>query len=95
MAPHWSSSYPEYLNQNQSPKEQQSVVWSRLHNHRATMAKRLSKEKERYLAARRELNPKTTQVESSHESLSCDIPLSDNVGKLRVHHPLEYSGRIL
>ena len=23
-----------------------------------------------------------------------DVPLSDNVGKLRVHHPLEDSGRI-
>ena len=39
------------------------------------MAKRLSKEKERYLAARQELNPRSTQVESSHKPLFCDIPL--------------------
>ena len=37
------------------------------------MAKRLSREKERYFAARRELNPRTTQAESSHELLSRDI----------------------
>ena len=36
------------------------------------MAKRLSKEKERYLAAHRDLNPRTTQVESSHKSSSRD-----------------------
>ena len=36
------------------------------------MAKRLSKEKERYLALRRELNPRLTQAESSHEPLSRD-----------------------
>ena len=37
------------------------------------MAKRLSREKECYLAARRELNPRLTQVESSHEPLSRDM----------------------
>ena len=37
------------------------------------MAKHLSKERERYLAARRELNPRTTQAKSSHEPLSHDI----------------------
>ena len=79
IAPHWSSSYPEYLNQNQSPEEQQSVVWSRLCNHQATVAKRLSKEKERYLAARRELNPRSTQAESSHESLSRDSTVSPEI----------------
>ena len=36
------------------------------------MAKRLSREKERYLAARRELNPRTTQAESSHDPLYHD-----------------------
>ena len=40
------------------------------------MAKQLSREKERYLAARRELNPRTTQAESSHKPLSCDIKLN-------------------
>ena len=72
IAPHWSSSYPKYLNQNQTPEEQQSVVWSRLCNHRAIVAKCLTREQERYLAACRELNPRTTQAESSHEPLSRD-----------------------
>ena len=72
IAPHWSSSYPEYLNQNQTSEEQRNVVWSRLRDHRTTVAKRLSREKERYLAARRELNPRTTQAESSQEPLSLD-----------------------
>ena len=72
MAPHWSSSYPKYLSPNQSTEEQQRVVWFRLHDHRANLAKRLSKEKEQYLAAHRELNPRTTQVESSHDPLYRD-----------------------
>ena len=37
------------------------------------MAKRLSKERECYLAAHRELNPRSTQVESSHKPLSRDM----------------------
>ena len=54
------------------------------------MAKRLSKEKERYLAAHRDLNPRTTQVESSHESLSRDmgvLPLCEQMkmGLLQGH----------
>ena len=40
------------------------------------MAKRLSKEREQYLAACRELNPKTTQVKSSHDPLYRDIKLN-------------------
>ena len=72
IAPHWSSTYPEYLNQNQTPEEQWNVVWSRLRDHRAIVAKQLSREKERYLAACRELNPRTTQAESSQEPLSLD-----------------------
>ena len=83
IAPHWSSSYPEYLSQNQTPEEQQSVVWSRLHSHRTNVAKRLSKERERYLAVRRELNPRTTQAESSHEPLSRDIVLQEIEPKVR------------
>ena len=76
IAPHWSSSYPEYLSPNQTPEEQQRVVWSRLHSHRANLAKRLSKERERYLAAHRDLNPKLAQVEPSHDPLYRDmIPL--------------------
>ena len=75
IALHWSSSYPEYLYANQKEAEQWRVVWSRLHSHRASLAKRLSKPKECYLEARHELNPKTTQVESSHEPLFRDTPL--------------------
>ena len=48
------------------------MVWSRLRNHRTNLAKQLSEQKERYLAARRELNPNTTQVEYSHDPLYRD-----------------------
>ena len=72
IAPHWSSSYPEYLSPIQGQEEQRRVVWDRLHSHRASLAKRLSTTKERYLTARRELNPKTTQAESSHDPLYRD-----------------------
>ena len=72
IAPHRSLSYPEYLSPSQDTEEQRRIVWPRLHSHRANLAKRLSKQKERYLALRQELNPKTTQVESSHEPLFCD-----------------------
>ena len=65
-------SYPEYLSPNQEQEEQRRVVWSRLYSHQANLAKRLSKQKECYLALRQELNPKTTQVESSHGLLSRD-----------------------
>ena len=37
------------------------------------MAKHLSIEKEWYLAARQELNPKSTQAESSHDPLYRDM----------------------
>ena len=73
IAPHWSSSYPKYLSPDQTPEEQQRVVWSRLHSHRTELAKRLSKERERYLIACRELNPKLAQVEPSHDLLYRDI----------------------
>ena len=72
IAPHWSSSYPKYLSPVQGQEEQQRVVCDRLHSHRANLAKRLSTTKERYLAARRELNPKATQAESSHDLLYRD-----------------------
>ena len=54
-------------------EEQRRVVWSRLRDHRANLAKRLSITRERYLAARRELNPRSTQVKSSHDPLYRDI----------------------
>ena len=72
IAPHWSSSYPEYLSTDQNPTEQRRVVWARLHSHRANLAKRLLSVREQYLAARRELQSGTTQVESSHEPLFRD-----------------------
>ena len=72
IAPHWSSSYPDYLSPEQGEGEQRRIVWSRLHNHRANLANRLASTRERYLAARRELNPRTTQVESSHDPLYRD-----------------------
>ena len=61
------------MSSNQDKEEQRRVVWSRLHNHQASLANRLNTTKERYLAARRELNPKSTQVESSHKPLFRDI----------------------
>ena len=73
IAPHWSSSYPKYLSLEQDKDEQQRVVWSRLHNHRATLANRLQTTRDKYLAACRELNPRTTQAESSHDPLYRDI----------------------
>ena len=74
IAPHWGPSYPEYLSPNQDREEQWRVVWARLHSHRSNLASWLSKQKERYLALRQELNPRTTQVESSHEPLLRDSP---------------------
>ena len=70
---YWSSSYPEYLSLDQDKEEQRRVVWSRLHSHRAKLASRLLKQKERYLALCQELNPRTTQVESHHKPLFHDI----------------------
>ena len=75
IAPHWSSSYPEYLSPNQGQEEQGRVVWSRLHNHRANLANRLTSTRDKYYAARRALNPKTTQAESSHDPLYRDNEL--------------------
>ena len=72
IAPHWSSSYPEYLSPDQDQEEQRRVVWTRLHSHRANLASRLSKQKEWYLALCQELNPRMTQVESSHDLLYRD-----------------------
>ena len=61
------------MSPDQGQEEQRRVVWSRLHNHRANLAKRLTTTRERYLAARRDLNPQMTQVESSHDPLYRDI----------------------
>ena len=73
IAPHWSSSYPKYLSPEQDKAEQWRIVWARLRSHQSNLASRLSKQKECYLALCQELNPRTTQVESSHEPLFRDI----------------------
>ena len=73
IAPHWSSSYPEYLSPDQDKREQRRVVWARLQSHRSNLANRLSEQKNQYLALCQELNPRTTQVESSHKPLFHDI----------------------
>ena len=73
IGPHWPSSYPEYLSPHQDKDEQRRVVWARLLSQRSNLASRLSKQNEWYLALRQELNPKTTQVGSSHDPLYHDI----------------------
>ena len=71
IAPHQSSSYPEYLSPNQDEEEQRRVVWSRLRSHRANLTSRLSKQKECYLALRQELNPE--QLKSSLATDHCSV----------------------
>ena len=84
IAPHWSSSYPEYLSPDQDQEEQRRVVWSRLHNHRVNLANRLISTRDKYLAARRALNPRTTQAESSHDPLYRDM--YDNQHKFTLYN---------
>ena len=89
IGPHWPSSYPEYLSPYQDKDEQRRVVWTRLLNQRSNLASRLSKQNERYQALRQELNPRTTQVGSSHDPLYCDIPRNPSshpVRKSLPHH---------
>ena len=76
IAPHWSSTYPEYLSLDLTKEEQRRIVWSRLYSHRYNLAERLKTTKERYLQARRELNPRSTQVESSHDPLYRDTQVA-------------------
>ena len=73
IGPHWPSSYPEYLSPHQDKDEQQRVVWARLLSQRSNLAGRLSKQNEQYKTLCQELNPRTTQVESSHDLLYRDI----------------------
>ena len=75
IAPHWSSSYPKYLSPEQDKAEQQRVVWARLRSHHSNLANWLSQQKEQYLTLHQELNPRTTQAESSHEPLFRDSVL--------------------
>ena len=76
IGPHWPSSYPEYLSPHQDKDEQRRIVWARLYNRRFNLAGQLSKHNMRYKALLRELNPRTTQVESSHDPLYRDIKLN-------------------
>ena len=76
IAPHWSLSYRVHLSPEQDKEEQRSVVWARLRSHRAKLAGRLSEQKARYFALHQKLNPRMTQVESSHEPLFRDIKLN-------------------
>ena len=73
IGPHWPSSYPEFLSPHQDKDEQRRIVWARLTSQRSNLAKSLSKQNERYQTLRRELNPKTTPVESSRDPLYRDI----------------------
>ena len=88
IAPHWSPSYPNYLSPDQDKEEHQRVVWSRLHSHQAKLASRLSKQKEHYFALHQELNPRMTQVESSHGPLFHDIHASDLIKEYHRRKPL-------
>ena len=64
------------MSPNQTQEDQRRVVWSRLHDHRTNLAKQLSRERERYLEAHQALNPKLTQVKSSHDLLYRDNDIS-------------------
>ena len=70
IAPHLSSSYPDYLSPIWEEETQRAVVWNRLREHRKLAHRSLSKINERYKALRQE---QQTQAESRHEPLSRDI----------------------
>ena len=76
IGPHWPSSYPEYLSPHQDKDEQRRIVWAILLSQCSNLARRLPEAKARYLALRQELNPRTTQVKSSHDLLYRDIKLN-------------------
>ena len=69
IAPHQSSSYPEYLSPTWDKDTQRAVVWMRLQEHRKLANRSLAKINEQYKALRQE---QQTQVESRHEPLSRD-----------------------
>ena len=83
IAPHWSSSYPEYLSPSWDEETQQAVVWTRLREHRKLARKGLADVRERYKALRQE---QQTRVESRHKSLSRDrlsvMPFNSVPGQL-------------
>ena len=69
IAPHQSSSYPEYLSPTWDEETQRAVVWTRLQEHCKLASHSLSKINEQYKALRQE---QQTQVESHRESSSHD-----------------------
>ena len=73
IGPHWPSSYSKYLSPDWDKNEHQRVVWNRLLSQCSNLANQLTETKARYLALRQELNPRTTQAESSHDPLYRDI----------------------
>ena len=70
IAPHQSSSYPEYLSPTWDEDTQRAVVWMRLREHHKLANRSLVKINERYKALHQE---QQTQVESCHKPSSCDI----------------------
>ena len=70
IAPHLSSSYPDYLSPVWDEDTQRAVVWHRLREHRKLASHSLRQINERYKALRQE---QQTQAESSHEPSSRDI----------------------
>ena len=70
IAPHWSSSYPEYLSPTWDENMQRAVVWTRLQEHCKLANHSLSKQTKWYHALWQEFQK--TQVKSSHEPLSHD-----------------------
>ena len=83
IAPHWSSSYPEYLSPTWDEDTQRAVVWARLQEHRKLANRSLARINEWYKALRQE---QQTQVESSHESSSHDTPTSSHWTPLPSSH---------
>ena len=75
IGPHWPSSYPEYLSPHQDKDEQRRVVWARLLSQHSKLASWLSEQNKQYQALRQSLNPRTTQVGSSHDPLYRDSRL--------------------
>ena len=84
IAPHWSSSYPEYLSPTWDEDTQQAVVWTRLREHRKLARKGLADIREQYKALRQE---QQTCIESHHESSSHDMLQRQEDGK---KHPIGY-----
>ena len=72
IAPHWSSSYPEYLSPDWDKNTQQAVVWTRLQELQHKLANwKPSKQTEWYPTLCQEFQK--TQVKPSHKPSSRDI----------------------